>query len=77
MRDVEPLLRTGSGVNMGFNITTAEDGGYTHVPQLGDAIIDAVAEINPLLADVRRISTSANEYHQLFTVSRRWFWPRC
>lgn len=76
MSDAEKFFRTGDaqhlpqGRQMGMNIGSSEDGGYTHVPELGNSIMSAVGEVNPLVSEVRRISINANVYHQLFTVSR-------
>jgi HK97 family phage major capsid protein len=52
-----------------MSIGTNESGGFTHVPQLDDQIIDAIGEAVPVFKDVRKVKTDSNEYRQIFTVT--------
>ena len=53
-----------------MSIATDSAGGYTHIAELGPTIIDAVAEINPLMREVNQLTVSANVYDQIFTTTR-------
>ena len=67
----ETFLRTADPERAkAMSIATDTSGGYTHVRELGDAIIKAVGEINPLMNEVSKVVIDANEYRQLFTLAR-------
>lgn len=55
---------------MSIEIATVDAGGYLHVRQLDEAIMAAVGEMNPLMAEVRQVSIQANEFRQVFTTTR-------
>lgn len=72
-RGMERYLRTGDLGDLdrkAMEITTDASGGYLHIPELGREIVKAIGEINPLVADAGKITTSANVYQQVFSTSR-------
>lgn len=69
----ESFLRTGDRSHLdtkAMSIGTDGAGGYTHIRELGNAIIAATGELNPLMREVRQVQIEANEYRQIFTTSR-------
>ncbi|MDA9981518.1 phage major capsid protein [Gammaproteobacteria bacterium] len=58
------------GPQMSLSIGTDGDGGYTHIPELGKEIIAAVAELNPLMREVDKVTIESNIFDQIFTTTR-------
>ena len=52
-----------------MSIGVASAGGFTHIPELGNEILAAVGEAVPMFADVGKVTTEANEFRQIYTVS--------
>jgi len=69
--DFETFLKTGDKdlLKKSMSIATDAAGGYTHISELGQEIVMAVGEINPLMNEVRQVTISSNVYDQLFTDS--------
>jgi HK97 family phage major capsid protein len=68
----EQFLRKGDKEGLqskGMETGVDADGGYTVIPHLDSTLIGTIAEVNPILRDVRRNTIGSNTYQQLFTVS--------
>ncbi len=72
IKGLNAFLRSGNAehIEKAMSIGTDSSGGYTHVPELGKQIIEAVGEINPLMREVDKKVIDANVYDQIFTTTR-------
>ena len=68
---LQDFYRSGNKELLTKSMSIAVDatGGYTHISELGNEIVTAVGEINPLMREVNHVTVSANVYDQLFTDS--------